>query len=186
MSRVVACSRRAEQESLRGVTALVSEHVSCGVDIAMAFFEDGDHPTLYYGRIVALFSTVRGREEIIEWPVSIMDAPSTLTFQCDWFYPYGRANRGRFLLGIKDGRFNHDLVRYPLTAFVGLVDMQILHEHDRDVFKLIDNGQLQRFKDKAQHMGPAAVSRTEVENLRQRQREREHGNYYREFRVNHR
>ena len=71
--------------------------------------------------------------------------------------------------------------------------MQILHEHDRDVFKLIDNGQLQRFKDKAQpqttwaqHMGPAAVSRTEVENLRQRQREREHGNYYREFRVNHR
>ena len=161
-------------------------HVLFRVDIAMAFLEDGESPTLYYGRIVALFSTVRGREEIIKWPVSILDAPPTLTFQCDWFYPYGRASRGRFLLGIKEGRLHQDVVRYPLTAFVGLADFQMLHERDRDVFKLIENGQLQRFKDKARRMGPAAVTRAELDILRQRQRERENGNYYREFVHHHR
>ena len=65
LSRVQACARRAESEGQRGSTALVGEHVACGVDIAMAFLENGK-PTLHFGRVIACFSTVRGTEEILD------------------------------------------------------------------------------------------------------------------------
>ena len=104
-----------------------------------------------------------------------------MTFQCDWFHHLGRRSRGRFLLGIQDGRIKQDLTRYPLTGFVGIVDFEMKHENGRDVFSLLNNGQLKRFKLKAKEMGPAAVSQRELVNLRQRQRDREQGNYYREF-----
>ena len=180
LSRVVACARRAEDESLRDATALVGEHVGCGVDIAMAFMEDGT-PVVYFGRVIACFSTVRGREEIIDWPVSIVDAPDTLRFQCDWFYPFGRVIRRRYLLGIQDGQLREDMSRYPVTAFVGLVDFETIREAGRDVFKLQDNGQMERFQTKITQMGPVGVTRRERDELRERQRTRENGNYYRNF-----
>ena len=185
LSRVRACARRAEHENLRDTTALVGEHVGCGVDIAMAFMENG-RPTVYFGRVVACFSTVRGREEILDWPVSIVDAPDTLTFQCDWFYPFGRTSRRLYLLGIKDGQLRTDLGRYPISAFVGLADFDNMRQGGRDVFKLQDNGQMERFQTKIRTMGPVGVTRRERELLRERQREREHGTYYREFVSNNR
>ena len=186
LSRVQACARRAESESQRGSTALVGEHVACGVDIAMAFLENGK-PTLHFGRVIACFSTVRGTEEILDWPVSILDAPDSLTFQCEWFHPLGRVSRRRYLLGIKDGQLQQDLGRYPLSAFVGLVDFDNVCEGGRrDVFQLQDNGQMGRFKRKLRTMGPVGVSRRERQRLRERQRVRENGTYYRNFVVNNR
>ena len=66
LDRVKACARRAEKESLRSTTVVPGEHVGCGVDIAMVFLGENDKPVLYFGRVVACYSKVKGREEIID------------------------------------------------------------------------------------------------------------------------
>ena len=86
----------------------------------------------------------------------------------------------------KDGKIHQDLLRYPLTAFVGLVDMEVEKRGDINIFKLLENGQLQRFRSKCRNMGPVAVNRRYVEHLKRRQRDREQGTYYREFPTNNR
>ena len=58
---------------------------------------------------------------------------------------------------------------------MGIADLEMRHENVRDVFSLLNNDQLERFKLKVREMGPATVSQRELVNMRQRQRDRERG-----------
>ena len=176
LTRVQACRRRAEQETLRGATAVPGEFVGVGTDVAMAFMERGNtRPTLYFGRVNTCYSTVRGKDEILNWPVSLIDAPDSLSLECTWFYLFGRASNNCYMLGIKDGALAPDTSRYPITAFVGVADMVEVIRRRKTMFQLNNNGQLKRFRDKSKNMGPVAVTTAHRALLRQQQVEREQG-----------
>ena len=153
-----------------------------GSDVAMAFMEGDDPtPTVHFGRVQACFSKVRGVDEVLDWPVSLVDAPDSLSLECSWFYPHGRRSANKYTLGIRNGVLEPDQLRYPITAFVGLVDMDEVLTRGKTFFKPKDNGQLNRFKNKAQHMSPVAVTVARHKFLLQQQKQREEGTYYRTF-----
>ena len=180
LTRVQACRRRAEQESLRGATVVPGECVGVGTDVAMVFMHRGT-PTVYFGRVLACYSKVRGADEVLNWPVSLVNAPASLSLQCSWFYPFGRSTFNQYVLGIKNGVLAPDLARFPISAFVGIVDMVEYKRRGKTLFKPCDNGQLERFRAKAREMGPVAVSEEQRNILRQQQIQRENGTYYRTF-----
>ena len=99
-------------------------------DVAMEFMNgvDDTTPTVYFGRVLACYSKVRGANEVLDWPVSLINAPDSLSLRCSWFYPFGRATPNQYKLGIKNGALAPDLGRYPINAFVGIVDME---DHER-------------------------------------------------------
>ena len=171
LTRVQACRRRAEQEILRGATAVPGEFVGVGTDVAMAFMErDKTTPSIYFGRVITCYSKVRGVDEVLSWSVSLVDAPDSLSLECNWFYPFGRASLNKYMLGIKGGVLAPDMSRYPITAFVGVVDMMEETRRGKTVFTPANNGQLLRFRDKAKDMGPVAVSIAHRNLLRQQSR----------------
>ena len=79
------------------------------------------------------------------------------------------------------GELVPDFSKYPISAFVGVVDMQESERRGKTVFTPIDNGQLERFKEKDKVMGPVAVNVEHRNLLREQQIQREQGNYYRTF-----
>ena len=185
LTRVQACRRRAEQETLRGSTVVPGECVGVGTDVAMVFMMNDDRgrptPTVYFGRVLACYSKVRGSDEVLDWPVSLVDAPESLSLQCSWFYPHGRSSSNQYMLGIRNNELVPDFSRYPISAFVDIVDMEENERRGKTVFTPIDNGQLERFREKAKVMGPVAVNVQHRNLLRQQQIQREQGTYYRTF-----
>ena len=161
------------------------EFVGVGTDVAMAFMEgDNTRPSIYFGRVNTCYSKVMGADEVLSWPVSLVDAPNSLSLECTWFYPFGRASLNNYMLGIQDGVLAPDMSRYPITAFVGVVDMVEETRRGKTLFKPRSNGQVSRFQNKAKHMGPVAVSIAHRNLLREQQRQREEGTYYRTFNNN--